>query len=78
MGCARCLMVYAEWHIEVHQSQLYGPHRDLSFRLCAPGLNPVLKNCKLRLFVLSNGGIRLVLRKFFVNGCQRQENPNSR
>ena len=38
----------------------------------------VLKNCKLRSFLPPDALFRLGLRKFLVNGCQRQENSNSR
>ena len=38
---------------------------------------PVLLNCKLRPTIPARALFRLGLRKFFVNGCQRQENPDS-
>jgi hypothetical protein len=40
--------------------------------------NSVLKNCKLRPFIRPDAIFRVGLRKFFVNGCQRQENPDRR
>src|SRR6185312_5007854 len=37
----------------------------------------ILKNCKLTLFVPPDAIFLLGLRKFYVNGCQRQENSDS-